>query len=358
MKYIINGKFYSQNITGVQRFAREIIMELDNLVDDNCEIEVAICKDCINIPLLKKIKTVIIGPFKGGVMWEQFNLPLYVRSQNAVCINLCNSMPIFSKNITVLHDVSFKVNPQFYARKINLWTNFVVLSCIYRLRKIITVSNFSKSEIISNYQINENQIEVIYNGWQHYKRIEYAENCLKKYGLEKGNFYFAMSSLTKNKNFKWIAENAKKNPNITYAVSGSINKRVFSDAFDFEVPSNMKFLGYVSDEEAKTLMRDCKAFLFPTFYEGFGIPPLEALSVGAKIVVSDASCMREIYGETAYYIDPYNPNVDLDELLKETVADPSEALGKYSWKKSAEKLYQLLFDTENGVTEKRRKHFK
>ena len=342
MKYIINGKFYSQSITGVQRYARELVMELDNILDRNCEFEIALSNDCFDVPLLKNIKTVIIGPFKSGAMWEQIILPIYVSYQKAVCVNLCNSMPILSKNITVLHDVSFKVNPQFYSKKVNLWTNFVVSTCIHRLKKMITVSNFSKLEIMNNYSINENQIQVIYNGWQHYSRIKYSENCLKKYGLEKGKYYFALSSLTKNKNFKWIAENAKKNSNAIYAVSGAINARVFSDALDFEIPSNMKFLGYVTDEEAKTLMRDCKAFLFPTFYEGFGIPPLEALSVGTKVVVSDTSCMREIYGDTAYYIDPYNSNVDLDELLTQTVSNPVMVLKKYSWHKSALQFYKLI----------------
>ena len=153
-----------------------------------------------------------------------------------------------------------------------------------------------------------------------------------------------MSSLTKNKNFRWIAENAQNNPNVTYAISGAMNNRIFSDTFDFDIPSNMKFLGYVSDEEAKTLMRHCKAFLFPTFYEGFGIPPLEAMSVGAKIVVSDTSCMREIYENAAYYIDPYNPNINLDQLLDLEVIPALEILNKFSWKESAYKLYEILYN--------------
>ena len=90
--------------------------------------------------------------------------------------------------------------------------------------------------------------------------------------------------------------------------------------------------------------KHCKAFLFPTFYEGFGIPPLEAMSVGAKIVVSDTSCMREIYENAAYYIDPYNPNINLDQLLDLEVIPALEILNKFSWKESAYKLYEILYN--------------
>lgn len=344
MKFIINGKFLSQNITGVQRYAREILTELDKIIDDKFEIEMAVPPNVNDIPHYKNIEAKIIGKFNSGVLWEQISLAKYVLKNKAICINLCTAMPILANNITALHDVSFKVNPEFYSKKMRYWTNFVWFLCINRIKKVITVSEFSKSEILKYYNISENKIDVIYNGWQHFKDIKCDKETLKKYELNKGEYYFSMSSLTKNKNFKWVAENAYKNPNIIYAVSGSINNRVFSKAFDFDVPKNMKFLGYVSDEEAKTLMQNCKAFLFPTFYEGFGIPPLEAISTGAKAVVSDASCMREIYGNTVYYIDPYNPDVDLDNLLKGQVSDSAEILKKYSWNASAERLYELLYE--------------
>lgn len=70
-------------------------------------------------------------------------------------------------------------------------------------------------------------------------------------------------------------------------------------------------------------MQKCKAFVFPSYYEGFGIPPLEALSCGTKIIVSNASCLPEIYADTAYYIDPDNPNVNLNELLSKKIESPN-----------------------------------
>ena len=219
-----------------------------------------------------------------------------------------------------------------------------------RAKKIITVSEFSKSEIVKYFKVDPDNITVIPNAWQHYERIGYDESALSTYGLEKNNYYFSMCSLEPNKNFKWIAEEARKNADMTFAVAGSINRNVFSEGLGFELPPNMKLLGFVSDEEAKTLMRDCSAFLFPTFYEGFGIPPLEAISAGAKqVVVSDTQVMHEIFGDGVIYVDPSNYNIELSDFPEISETRISELLKKYSWKKSAETLLKLLQNIDQGL---------
>lgn len=178
---------------------------------------------------------------------------------------------------------------------------------------------------------------MIPNAWQHFERTGFDENTLTKYGLEKEKYYFSMSSFEPNKNFKWVAETAKRNPDIKFAVSGAINEKVFADGLGFERPENMLLLGYVSDAEAKMLMRDCAGFLFPTYYEGFGIPPLEALSAGAKrIVVADIPVMHEVFEDEVYYIDPDKYDYDLSQVPE---CKSDKALYEYSWEKSARKLY-------------------
>ena len=102
------------------------------------------------------------------------------------------------------------------------------------------------------------------------------------------------------------------------------------------------YTGYASDQLAKTLMKFCKAFIFPSYYEGFGIPPLEALSLGAKVIVSNTASLPEIFGNSAYYISPDNADIDLNELISKPVADADEVLSKYSWEKSAKQLLDIL----------------
>lgn len=333
---IINGRFLLHKTTGVERYAREILLELDKLISPD-ELEMAIPPETEDVPEYENIKVVRIGKLHNQ-LWEHISFPAYVKKRKGISLNLCNVAPIVDPGIVCIHDVKIKARPQDFNKKFLLWYNLLFSNACKRAKKIITVSEFSKKEIMKYYRVNQDRIVVIPNAWQHYERVGYDDEALKKYGLVKENYYFSMSSLEPNKNFKWIAETAKRNHDSIFAVAGSINKKIFAEGMGFECPDNMRFLGYVSDEEAKTLMRDCKAFLFPTFYEGFGIPPLEAISAGCKnVFVSDTEVMHEIFGNTVNYINPKKPNIpeyliDADVMI----------LAKYSWYGSANKLYSLL----------------
>lgn len=347
---IINGRFLLHRTTGVERYAREIIAELDKIILPG-SVTMAVPPETKNIPVYNNIRVVKIGKFKNR-LWEHISFPWYVHKQKGISLNLCNVAPLPSPGIVCIHDVKIKATPQYFSKKFLLWYEILFKNAIKRAKAIITVSEFSKKEICKYYHADAQKIHAIANAWQHYERIEYDENTLEKYGLEKKQFYFSMCSLEPNKNFKWIAEEAKINTDMIFAVAGSINKNVFSEGLGFEVPANMKLLGFVSDEEAKTLMRDCKAFLFPTFYEGFGIPPLEAISAGAKqVVVSDTEVMHEIFGKGVVYVDPSDYTVELSDLSVISDEQISRLLKKYSWKKSAENLLNLLKNINGGVHE-------
>lgn len=340
-KVVINGKFLTQRITGVQRYAREIVNQLD-LIASVGQIEIAVPVDTKNIPLYKNIRVVQVGKLKGQ-LWEHISLPYYAKKRKALLLNLCNVGPLSKPDIVCIHDVKINARPQDFSKKFLAWYMLLFKNTARKAKAIITVSEFSKSEIIKYYHVEESRIHVVPNAWQHYEAVKYDEHALEKYGLTKNEYYFAMSSLEPNKNFKWIAKAALVNPENTFAVAGSINERVFRDGLGFEVPSNMKLLGYVSDEEAKTLMRDCKAFLFPSFYEGFGIPPIEAISAGAsQVVVSDIPVMHELFGDAVVYINPEKYDVDLNKCIDTKNTVERKVLDKYSWKKSAQKLIEVL----------------
>ena len=98
----------------------------------------------------------------------------------------------------------------------------------------------------------------------------------------------------------------------------------------------------LTDEENKALMQNCKAFLFPSRYEGFGIPPLEAAACGADICISSASCLPEIFGDCAHYFDPDDVQVDLAALCMEPAAPAEKLLEKYSWDRSAKQWLDLF----------------
>lgn len=332
-KIIINGRFLVHRITGVERYAREILAELDKVI--HCgEFEIAIPPEVQEIPDYKNIKVVRVGGMHNR-LWEHLSFPVYVWKEKGISLNLCNVAPLVSPGMVAIFDMKVRAHPEFFSKKFLLWYRLLFANEIRRARSIFTDSKAAKQDILKYYNVSAEKIIVAPCGWQHYARIQFDEHALEKYQLKKGEYFFAMGSFDPNKNFKWIAEAARNNPEVQFAVAGAINRTVFAAGLGFDCPENMKLLGYVSDEEAKALMRDCKAFLFPSICEGFGIPPLEALSAGANaVVVSDIPVMHEIFGNAAVYIDP-DSCASIIEVRDVCDQDRKIILEKYSWEYTA-----------------------
>ena len=334
MKKIINGRFLTQGITGVQRFAHEIIRELDNIVSPG-EYKILVPRNIIYKDLkYKNIEIEICGNLMGH-LWEQLELPFYVRKNKGKLLNLCNTAPIINPGIVTIHDIQTKVHPEFFSKKFALWYNLMNKFNIKNSKKIITVSEFSKSEIIKYYGVPSEKINVIYNGWQHMDRIERDESILTKLKIKTEEYILGVSSMNPNKNFKYILRLAKLHPEYNFVIAGKKNSDIFKDS-SIEELKNLTWAGYVTDEELKSLYANAKAFVFPSFYEGFGIPPLEAIACGCKnIFVSNTSSLIEIYRDKVNYINPKKIEkiVFLDKASKRILKD-------YIWRKSANSLYK------------------
>ena len=284
-----------------------------------------------------------MGPFD-GITWEQVSLPLYALNKGYTLLNLCNVAPLLKPDFSTIFDMKIKSHPQFYGWKFRKWYELLFANQTRRCKKIFTDSEDAKQEMLKYYSYAiSDKIQVVYASWEHFEKVSCDENTLLKYGLKKSQYCFTIGSLEPNKNLKWVAEIAKRNPEITFAVAGSLNAKVFANGIGFDCPKNMKLLGFVSDEEAKTLMRDARAFLFPSYCEGFGMPPLEALSAGVfRIIVSDIPVMHEIFGENAIYINPNKYDYSLPELLKVSRCKADCVLRRFSWMESAKKIYEVI----------------
>lgn len=348
MKYscvVINGRFLEQKITGVQRFALETIKALDEFAASSAVpyiLAVSPATPETAIPILKNISIEKPGSLH-GILWEQTQLVSYLKKKKALVINLCSVTTFFYRHSLVcLHDIIYTLYPQFISSKNKLtrrWHMIQDKACAKRTLKVFTVSNFCKKEITDYFSINPDKVIVVYNGWQHFDPEIKKDDFAEKYSfLKDGEYFYTMSTLKKNKNFKWIVDNAKFNPDKTYAVAGKIDVKKFgTTAAEYEAP-NVHYLGYVSDEDAKLLMKHAKAFLFPSLFEGFGIPPLEAMAMGTPAVCSNTTCLPEIFEDTVHYINPKNPEVKLDDILSGKIASPDKVLSRYSWRNTAKTI--------------------
>ena len=346
MKYAINGRFVVRKQTGQERFATELLRELDKICVKD-EFVLVVPEYATTLPDYKHIKIVKYGRVKSH-FWEQINLYRYCKKHHLVSVNLTSTCPLLDSGIVCCHDAATYeirdlLTQNIYGKLSQVW-HLWMLNAVRRTNyPIITVSNYSKARLSRYMKVPESRFHVISNAWQHYERVDEDDSIFGKLpkGYNRGEYFLALSSLSPQKNFIWIKEVAKRNPEKRFVIVGKsegIAKLGISELQE----NNIHFTGYLADAEIKSLMKGCRAFIHPAVYEGFGIPPIEALSCGAELIVSTATCLPEVYGNSAHYIDPYNYDVNLDEILKQPVAPASEVLDRYSWSNEAKKLLDLL----------------
>lgn len=347
-KIIVNGDFLCRNLTGIERFAIEILNQLDKIIKKN-DIAIFIPRNARLIPNYDNIKIIVSDKeLKSFWSWQQFVYAFFLIKEKALGLDFSNNCPVVKPGIVFLHDIYCKLYSEdfssFHDKLVKIYSCFMYKFVTKNAKKIITVSQFSKKQIVSAYKISPDKVTVIPNGWEHFIPVEPDNSIFENFpSLKPKQFYFTLGSLSKRKNLKWIAEYAQKHPEEHFAISGKAISGLVPDELKvLQTLPNVTLLGYVSDGQVKALMKNCRAFVFPSYYEGFGIPPLEALSVGARIVVSKSASLPEIYGDCAVYIDPNDTNVSLDALLSKPVAPAEPVLRKYTYKNAAKALHEVL----------------
>lgn len=347
MKIVVNARFLTQKMTGVQRFGVEISLILKRLLGDKVRF---VSPQGIKQNDYAQILEVEIVGNHSGYMWEQLDLPFYLRKQGwPLLLNLCNMAPVFYKNkVTTIHDIAFVAYPQTFSKKF-LFVYRVLIPCIIRTSKcLITVSNFSKEEICRNYNVDENNVMIVYNAVSD----DFIHIADKK--LEKRQYFLAVSSLNYRKNFLSVLKAfelfTKRNSAEYLYIVGDLNNDSFKgvDIKEFKKNSRIVFLGRVSDDELRKYYSNSLGFIYPSIYEGFGIPPLEAQACGCPILVSDIPPLKEVFQNSALYCNPYdvediaNKMEELLAMRDEFIMRGNDNIKRYSWNNSAEKIMELV----------------
>jgi glycosyltransferase involved in cell wall biosynthesis len=339
----INGRFLTQEMTGIQRFSYEICKAL---IDKEPGIVILAPKK-IRKEYRLKCKIIRFGIFT-NTLWEQVDLPLFlVKHKNPLLLNFGSPGPIFYPNrIVTVHDLSFYVNPAWFSKSYQFYYRFVTPVVARMSKKVITVSEFSKNEIIRLIGIPEEKITVIQNAVSSVIRKQQPNGT-----GEKGRYILSVTSLDPRKNLARLVDAYKMagiETEVQLALAGKSDP-VFNMELTGEILAHSA--GYVPDDELSSLYENAALFVYPSLYEGFGIPPLEAMSLGCPVILSDIPVFREIFGDAAHYVDPLDAGSIRDGILQvlnnepyrmELIRRGHERVKLYSWERSADKLYSII----------------
>ncbi|SIT79079.1 MULTISPECIES: glycosyltransferase family 1 protein [Burkholderiaceae] len=352
----INGKFTSQRLTGVQRVARELTAALSQQCGTPAASPLLLVpRDHIDSELPAATPRHVV-PYLRGILWEQLALPFAAGSRTL--LSLCNIGPLFKRRqVLMIHDAAVFDLPQGYSTKFRLWYRFAFTLLKRNVQHILTVSSFSKERIAARLGVPPERISVIPPGVDHFDRLESDYAVLQRLNLSFDRFVLIVGSLAPGKNLartlEAIALLERKHPELTFVIVGGQNVKVFGSSLPrvASVAKHIVWAGYVSDGELKALYENAACFVFPSLYEGFGLPPLEAMYCGCPVIVSREASLPEVCGDAALYCDAHDA-ADIAAKLVELMGDVEQRRAmrekgrahaqQYRWDTSASRLLRVL----------------
>lgn len=301
------------------------------------------------------------------LLWTFLPIPyrLFFRSRPDVTMFFNYYLPPFSrgKKVLVVYDTVVKDYPETMNFKTRIMLKLTLKRSIKRADKIITISEFSKQQIMKHFNVADEDIVIIpcAADSQKFRPVPDRESVRRevcpKYGIN-GEYYLYLGNLEPRKNIARLVEAygeaLKRKADLPLLViaggKGWLYEEIFSRVEELKLSDRVVFTGYVDDEDVPLLMNGARAFCFPSLYEGFGMPPLEAMSCGVPVIVSDRTSLPEVTGDCGIAVDPENVREISDALIQMTDDGYTAAEGincierakLFSWKKSADTLQNLL----------------
>jgi len=346
LKIIINTRVLAHHLTGAQRYVLELTTRL--------------------VPPLERIEP--NRPLAGikGHLWEQFILPFLVKGAMLWSPSITGPL-VLRRQVVTIFDVSPLDHPEWLSWKFAAWYRFLIPILVRRAQKIITISEFSKQRILAHTKSEPDKIVVIPCGVDprfHPMPAERIEGNIANLELPSRRYLVSVGSLEPRKNLKsLLAGWAKARPSlpddIWLVIAGAKgNSLVFSHETGVEtLPPRVHLAGHVADQQLPALYAGAMGLAYLSLYEGFGLPPLEAMACGTPVLVSNTSSLPEVVGDCGYYADPLNIEDIARQIIalltdRERSADYSlqglERARLFSWDKVALQTLQIL--REAGAT--------
>lgn len=306
---------------------------------------------------------------KPGKFWTQWRLPLdlyFRRPRPDVFFTTSHYAPRFSPVPTVVSvmDLSYLYFPEMFKARdlmqLKSWTSYSVKNA----KKVITISNSSKFDIIKEYKIPEEKVVVVYPGIKPVSRpkphVCDMDTIKAKFGIS-SDFILFVGTLQPRKNisrlieaFSKVSGNEKIPHDLQLVIVGKkgwLYEEILKKPKELGLEEKVKFLNFVSDDELAVLYQQAVCFVLPSLYEGFGLPVLEAMKHGCAVITSNVSSLPEAGGNAALYVDPLDVN-DISEKIQKLIVSKSlryelkekgeKQVEKFSWEKTAKETLKVL----------------
>jgi len=343
MTLAINARFLTQPTTGVQRFSREVVTALAATTTLRLLAPQGAPLAFAGLPVE------IIGT-RSGQGWEQTDLPAALRGDSL--LNLGNTAPLrgAARQALVIHDAGVFDTPESYSLAFRSWYRALHFVLPRIGTRIITVSAFSRARLAANLRLDPARIGVMPEGGEHVLREAADNTILAKHGLVPRRYALAVGTRAAHKNLSALRDAVAllASRGMVLAVAGAADAGVFRNAGDVD---SARALGRVTDAELRALYENALCLVFPSRYEGFGLPPIEAMWCGCPVLAADAGAVPEVCGDAALWFDAEGgrtPAAAIARLLDEPglwdhLAQAGRARAQdYSWPAAAARLLDLL----------------
>lgn len=360
----INGRFLTQPVTGVQRHARELIFTMDAMLASGelerppDPAELLVPSTVRERPQLQYIQPRRGGRFSGH-WWEQ--LSLHAGCRGRVLFTPCGGAPLLHRDhVFVVPDAAVFSTPGAYTRAYGAWYRWHHRRAAKMPGlRLLTVSEFSRQELARYLKMDAARITVIPLGHEHLLRIAPQPEVLERLNLKPGEYILAVGSANPNKNFRGLLQafaalrqrDCDEAKRMKLVIAGAVGERIFSEAVGQQ--ENVAQTGYVTDGELRALYENSSSFVFPSFYEGFGLPMLEAMALGCPVLSSNAASLPALGEGAALFFDPTSSeqmantieraatDADLRRKLSES---GKQRAHEFQWKETARKTWKVLLE--------------
>lgn len=347
--FVVNGRYLTQKATGVHRYAFEICNKLHEM---GVDFHVAVPNE-IHPDYKFNFKVVKCGSLNTH-LWEHISLPRYLRRIGSpLLISFTGCGPLnYSNQIMTIHDVSHERYPEWFSKNYYRFYHYMMPRIGKKAHAVLTVSEFSKKEIVDTLGINAEKIHVVHSNVPFHNKPSKEEILSFTRNPEAERYILAVSSMDPRKNFVRLVEafDKIKDKSVKLYIIGMSFKAFNTPDLQKLIGENVHLPGYIPDEKLQTMYQNALLSVYPSLYEGFGLPPLESMTYGCPVINSDIPALREVSQDAALYVNPYNVE-DITEKIEQLLVDEPLRkelqekgllqIKKYSWDKSAKQVYEL-----------------